>query len=174
MTTKSEIITQLNQSFNAIQNIFENTDETIFFTRVDSKWSVAENLQHLILSVNPLNKVFTLPRFALRYFGKMNRAARSYDEIVARYHTKLVQGGVASAAFVPVLKTGNDKSKLILDFKRTNDKFVKKVNDWNESDLDTYILPHPLLGKISIREMLYFTIYHTQHHHAIVKKITAN
>lgn len=172
--TKSEIITHLNQAFNALHTTFENTDETVFFTRVDNKWSVAENLQHLILSVTPLNKVFTLPRFALRYFGKMNRTARNYDDVVARYHTKLAQGGVASAAFVPVLKTGNNKTKLISDFKKVNDKFVKKVNDWNENDLDNYLLPHPLLGKISIREMLYFTIYHTQHHHAIVRKLTMN
>ena len=31
-------------------------------------------------------------------------------------------------------------------------------------DLDVYILPHPLLGKVTLREMLYFTIHHNEHH----------
>lgn len=35
-------------------------------------------------------------------------------------------------------------------------------------ELDKYILPHPLLGKLTIREMMYFTIYHVEHH----KKLT--
>jgi hypothetical protein len=26
------------------------------------------------------------------------------------------------------------------------------------------VLPHPLLGKLTIREMLYFTVYHGEHH----------
>ena len=38
----------------------------------------------------------------------------------------------------------------------------------DEEDLDNYILPHPLIGKTTIREMLYFTIYHVQHHHKAI------
>jgi hypothetical protein len=36
------------------------------------------------------------------------------------------------------------------------------------------ILPHPLLGKITIREMLYFTAYHVQHHENIIKRDLKN
>jgi len=32
------------------------------------------------------------------------------------------------------------------------------------------LLPHPLLGKVTVREMLYFTIHHVQHHHALVER----
>jgi len=38
-----------------------------------------------------------------------------------------------------------------------------------DTQLDQYIAPHPLLGKITLRELGYFTIYHTQHHLAIIK-----
>jgi hypothetical protein len=41
---------------------------------------------------------------------------------------------------------------------------------WADSQLDQYIVPHPLLGKITLRELCYFTIYHTYHHLAIVKE----
>ena len=38
------------------------------------------------------------------------------------------------------------------------------VGSWREADLDRYLLPHPLLGKLTIREMLFFTLYHNYHH----------
>jgi len=30
--------------------------------------------------------------------------------------------------------------------------------------LDKFMLPHPLLGKLAVREMLFFTMYHNLHH----------
>ena len=33
-----------------------------------------------------------------------------------------------------------------------------------KKQLDHYLLPHPLLGKITLREMLFFSAYHIQHH----------
>ena len=35
---------------------------------------------------------------------------------------------------------------------------------WDEAALDRGQLPHPLLGPLTIREMLAFTVYHTEHH----------
>jgi hypothetical protein len=31
-------------------------------------------------------------------------------------------------------------------------------------------LPHPLLGKLTVREMLFFTLYHQRHHVAVVER----
>lgn len=45
-----------------------------------------------------------------------------------------------------------------------------RVDSWTEQDLDTVLLPHPLLGKLTVREMLYFTIYHAQHHQMLVDR----
>ena len=38
------------------------------------------------------------------------------------------------------------------------------LDSLSESDLDTLQAPHPLLGKLTLRELMYFTIYHAQHH----------
>ena len=40
-------------------------------------------------------------------------------------------------------------SKLVKEEKR----LAKKIQKWTESDLDTYPLPHPLLGKMTTREI---------------------
>ena len=44
---------------------------------------------------------------------------------------------------------------------------------WKDPQLDQYIAPHPLLGKITLRELGYFTIYHTYHHLETIQKMTA-
>ena len=44
------------------------------------------------------------------------------------------------------------------------EKYTERLGNWSEKDLDKYKLPHPLLGKLTVREMLFFTIYHNEHH----------
>ena len=41
---------------------------------------------------------------------------------------------------------------------------MQLVHKWSEDDLDLYVIPHPLMGKLTFREILYFTIYHVKHH----------
>jgi hypothetical protein len=44
---------------------------------------------------------------------------------------------------------------------------------WKDPQLDKYIAPHPLLGKITLRELGYFTIHHMYHHLESIQKMTA-
>ncbi|MES2520171.1 MAG: DinB family protein [Bacteroidota bacterium] len=165
--TKQEIIQKLSEGFSIVETTINNTD--IFYQRKDEKWSVAQNVKHLILSVKPLNLAFTLPNFALLFFGKLNRNPRNYEEIVAKYHQKLAEGGVSTGQFSPKEGIVNqDKDALIKEFQTINTIFLRKVEEFSEEDLDKYLLPHPLLGKLTLREMLYFTIYHTLHHHKAI------
>ncbi|CAN5267722.1 hypothetical protein BH11BAC6_BH11BAC6_08480 [soil metagenome] len=50
-------------------------------------------------------------------------------------------------------------------------KLCKRVNAYKETALDIYILPHPLLGKLTLREMLYFNILHGEHHRQTVMEL---
>ena len=166
---KPEILQKLAEGFTIVDDTLRKTDEFIFYRSRDNKWSIAENCKHLSLSVNPLNTAFSLPNFALLFFGKLNREAKNYDEIKEKYLQKLAEGAVAPESFVPQkISVENRKSDLIEELNKINDSFLKKVNDFTEEDLDKYLIPHPVLGKLTIREMLYFTIYHTLHHHKAI------
>jgi DinB superfamily len=167
--TKPEILQKLAEGFSIVDDTLRNADDAIFYVRKDNKWSIAENCKHLSLSVKPLNMAFLLPNFALLFFGKLDRPARTYDEMVSKYLQKLAEGAVATAQFVPEkLSVENKKEDLIEELKKINDSFLKKVDDFTEEDLDKYLIPHPVLGKLTIREMLYFTICHTLHHHKAI------
>jgi hypothetical protein len=130
----------------------------------NNKWSAAQQLDHIVKSVSPVKLALSLPAFLLKLvFGKANRKSRSYDELVARYHEKLKSGGRASGRFVPPPKI--DSVEIL--FTKLNEvirSLVTKIDSFSEEQLDLLILPHPLLGKLTLREMLYFTIYHVQHH----------
>ena len=49
------------------------------------------------------------------------------------------------------------------------DKLISEIDVFTENELDTLSIPHPLLGSISLREMLYNAIYHVEHHQKIIK-----
>jgi hypothetical protein len=106
-----------------------------------------------------------LPRFVPRLlFGVPNRKARTYDELVERYHQKLANGGRASGRFIPPEIKWGQKELLLKKFKIETEAMCNQMNNWQEAHLDRYLLPHPLLGKITFREMLFFSAYHINHH----------
>ena len=134
-----------------------------------NKWSALQHFDHIRRAVRPLRLAFWLPLWVLRRWqGTPNRTGRSYEALVQRYHEKLAAGGAASGPFVPPATT-IDKRKVIGKALLRDVRFLcKQIDKLKESDLDAYLLPHPLLGKLTLREMLYFTIYHVQHHQRIV------
>jgi hypothetical protein len=134
----------------------------------NGKWSAAQQLDHIIKSVSPVKLALSLPTFLLKLvFGKANRKSRSYDELVAKYHEKLKAGGRASGRFLPPPKI-NSVESLSKKLNEVTRSLTTKTDSFSEEQLDLLILPHPLLGKLTLREMLYFTIYHVQHHQAQV------
>lgn len=161
----SEICQLLDKNFAAFASQVAKTPDNQFEENPQGKWSVGQHLAHLIESVAPVNQAFYLPKFALAWiFGKANRPSRSYTELVQRYTDKLAEGGVATGRFVPKTIVLSQKNKLLSDYEKHKNRLIKHLQNFTEKDLDTLIAPHPLLGKITLRELMYFTIYHTEHH----------
>ena len=94
---------------------------------------------------------------------------RGINIVVTKYKTKLAAGGKASGPFIPSSIDFERKEELIKKYKQQKQKLITKIEKQSEKDLDTYILPHPLLGKVTLREMLYFTIHHNEHHLELLK-----
>ncbi len=171
--SKEEIIKKLSVVSNEFSSFCSSINNEIFFRQPSEKWSVAQNVTHLTTSANMTKLVYLLPKFIVRlYTGKPNRPSRNYDELVAKYKLKLEQGGRASGRFVakPVL-ANEGKEKILTAFKAAMGKLENTIQKkWDDEHLDKYLAPHPLLGKITLRELGYFTIYHTEHHLNIVKE----
>jgi len=127
---------------------------------------------HLIQSETALNKALGMPKFLLKYkFGTNNRANRNYDEVVIKYQDKLAANPGVTANIskkIPPITLANKRTFISkLDTKKVT--LLKKFQKWNDTDLDTYLLPHPLLGRMTIREIMMWNAYHTEHHYNILK-----
>jgi hypothetical protein len=137
----------------------------------EGKWTAAQQLDHIVRSVSPVNMAMGLPKFILKWkFGVANRPSKSFEGLTEKYTRKLLEGGKASGRFVPSPVTANQKEKLLSQLDGLVKKLCSKTGHHSEEALDKYILPHPLLGKLTLREMLYFTAYHVQHHSVLVEK----
>ncbi len=169
---KEWIIQRLNEVTAEFAGCCSTIDADDFFRQPLEKWSVAQNVKHLIISAKMTKLAYSLPKFITRvYSGKPNRPSRSYDELVNKYKMKLKQGGRASGRFVPEkINAAAGKEKWITDFRKSMQTLVHAIDKCKDADLDKYLAPHPLLGKITQRELGYFTIYHTLHHLAIIKE----
>lgn len=168
---KAQIIHELQEKHQAFTNYLEPMNQSDFLFAHPHKWSAGQQLDHLVKSTKPLLLSIRLPKFVLKIvFGKANRASKTYEGLVEKYQLKLQEGGRASAAFIPPPIDFDQKLALSNQLNKIIQQLTKGISSFTEKDLDTIILPHPLLGKITYREMMYFTICHVQHHQDLIKK----
>jgi len=171
--SKDEIIKELDDACFKFIEFCTGVDTHTFFFQPAEKWSIAQNVEHLVISANTTRLAFSLPKFIVKlYAGKPNRASRTYDELVNKYKLKLQQGGKASGRFIPEkIRESPEKKTMLETFKKAMNRLKDSIErKWEDSQLDQYIAPHPLLGKITLRELCYFTIHHTYHHLALIKE----
>jgi hypothetical protein len=169
--TKSEIFERLETNHNQFISYLDSLNESDFEYAFSDKWSAGQQLKHIVLSVKPLAQGFLLPRFLLKIvFGKANRPSKTYEGLVLKYDEKINLGGRASAAFLPKAVSFSEKDKLYRTLRNYLKSIKKSLGNYTEDDFDLMILPHPLLGKITVREMLYFTTHHVFHHQELIKQ----
>ncbi|NOT74733.1 MAG: DinB family protein [Cyclobacteriaceae bacterium] len=162
---KTELQERLISNHSSFTGFVRNLSDVIANHSMPGKWTPLQQLSHIEKSVSPVKLAFSLPKFLLSLiFGKSNRSSRTYDELISRYKEKLQAGGKSTTRFLP------DPSCDRVNLNDAVDKHVKalcsKIDRFSEAELDRFILPHPLLGKLTLREMIYFTIYHVEHHHS--------
>ena len=141
-----------------------------FFAPQGPAWSPAEHIRHLTQSSAPLAQGLRLPRWILRLrFGGGPGRSRSFIEMRDHYLAALAAGGRASGRFVPFPEAassapGERRREIMTEWTRITVELQNAIGRWPESALDGLALPHPLLGPLTVREMLAFTVYHTSHH----------
>lgn len=164
---KEAITELLEEKHNTLLNWLNRQEEDDWEAGPEGKWTTGQQALHLLQSIKPLNFAMSLPRFVLKYkFGKANRDVREYDAVIQRYKDRLEEHkgatyGPSANMKVPPLK---DKKYIINRLTVESKKLQYKTKHWKDKDLDGLILPHPLMGKMPVREMLMWTAYHVEHH----------
>ena len=169
---KQEILDDIQKITDEVISYVKNLTDEEVTKSIAGKWSVNGNIEHLTKSIKPLTKAHKIPKFLLSFkFGKMNRESKTYGQVLNKYKNALSAGLAPSPNPFGPKNDSTDRNYLLNDYIIETNKFVNSLSSWNEKQLDNYILPHPVIGKLSIREMLYFTHLHTNHHFETVKKM---
>ena len=175
MQSKSEIITGFRSKWREVEEVISQVNDEQFTAKPNADtWSIAEEFDHIIKSASAVSSAMKVSPFILKWkFGKPNRVIRSYDEVCDKYMSKLANvSGPALAPSTFRAEEGKtfDREGMINHWNSTLAKLDKRVNKWSDKNIDKALLPHPLLGKMMVREILYFTHFHTEHHRKSLEK----
>jgi hypothetical protein len=161
----------LSQNHNSFIGYINDLSNDEYSFRYGEKWTARQQLEHIVLCVKPLVRALSTDKTVLEQnFGVATNPGRTYEELLNIYVSKLSEGGKAPEKFVPQSTLSNEREILSETLAKLIADLNNNIENFSEQELNRLCLPHPLLGNISIREMLYNAIYHVEHHHILTKQ----
>ena len=172
-TGEPETVVQLSQGLSRL--VAEGTaylapmPDAQFFAPQGKAWSPSEHVRHLRKSSAPVAMALKLPRLLIRIrFGLRSGPSRRFAEVRQNYLAKLAEGADAGSYTPrrdpPPANLTDRRREIMNAWAAVTVELTNAMAGWNEPDADRYQLPHPILGLLTVREMLIFTVYHTGHH----------
>jgi len=139
-----------------------------FFVDQGEYWSPAGHLRHLNKSVRMVARGFEQTKLALLPLGRSKSGSRSFREVVEIYQQALAEGATAGkfgpSSKVPELTAEEWRAQIMDHWSDSGHRLRQAIRRWSEKELDRYRLLHPLIGKLTLREMAFFTLYHNARH----------
>lgn len=173
--TRDELIAAFDVTRNEVSGYFSALDLQTFTASPPGRWSPAQHLDHLIRANAPVAAGLglaraPLPRLAARLGltrGRLapapaGRVGRTYAALRDAYRAALAAGAKASGPYLPQQRS--DQDSLVQDYRRGVSTLQAALARWPDAGLDRWLARHPILGDLSVRELLYFTLYHNRHH----------
>lgn len=165
--TKQEIIDLLEKNHKELFLWLDSNGFKQWTYAPKGKWTTGQQIKHLVRSLELLNQALKIPKFILKWkFGLSNRPVRDYEHVIIRYQERLLQ---SKGLDLPVSRNmpipeSKEYKLLLKKLEKHKLALIKKISSWTEKELESYILPHPLMGKMPVKEISMWTAYHTQHH----------
>ena len=172
---KQELLDALkNEHLSFANRVQELSVEAFEFSKND-KWTPGQQLVHIQKSILPIGLGLKLPLWLLGLiFGKSKVGSQSYEQIEARYRQKLAEGTKAPKPYIPPEVSAKQQEKVCIALKGTIAQLCRDLENIPEKNWDTLLLPHPSLGKITLREMMQFSLAHLRHHRTSVEELLMN
>ena len=169
---KESIIKHLHQAFDAVTELVREADAEMLHAETPERWSVIGHFKHLILSAKPVASALKRTDEELARLSVPNGPSRTYEGMIQTYHLVLnAAGGKSTPPFFPEQLGEMTDEQLIESWLMIRDKLVGRLAAWSEERLEKSGLPHPRMGPLTMREMMFFTIFHTEHHHANMSRM---
>jgi len=162
--TKQELIAKFRENHQELVDYIAALTQEQFSYSCNGKWTPGQQLNHVCLCLKPIAQALASKDFILQKFGKIDRPSLGYDAVIENYKTALAKGGKAPERFVPEKPDPEHKAELSAQMIALLQTIKQLVDQYTDEELDHLVLPHPLLGNLTIREMLFLMTYHATHH----------
>ena len=168
---KQMIIDLLTKNYTSFVDHINGLTNEEFLFRYEEKWTAGQQLEHMVLCTKPILYVYSMDKATIEQnFGKTDRPGNTYEFLFNDYKEKIKAGGKAPDRFVPPAVLTEQKEILGETLKKLIQELCLKIETFTDPELDTLLIPHPLLGNLTLREMMYNAIQHVEHHHGSVKQ----
>ena len=172
---KESLVSGVRRSVAEFNAIIAGLDDRAFERNAGGKWSAGQDLRHLVKILRIMNIVYALPLFTLRIsFGKSDRSSRDNHVIAQKYKEAMAVAVKAPLPFVPGTVRAGERDALISAHLLLGEPLCRRIEKMSEHSLDAYRIPHPVMGKVTLREMIVLTCLHTDHHAEITKRKVGN
>lgn len=139
------------------------------------RWSPAEHVRHLAKSAFAIATGVRMPRVVLWLrFGWPRARSRPFAQLVADYRAALAAGGQAGR-FAPSRQDADGdlagyQQRVIAQWEAAHAAVASAARGWSEGAAEQAVITHPLIGALTLREMLMFQHYHEAHHLNLVAR----
>ncbi len=176
MHTKPELIAALETQKLEIPAFLESIPTQQFFDGSSERWSTAYHVQHVTSAVNRvaggLLNADALPKrepaTASRDFATMREF---YSETLKITPSETLRQLGSRVTLEERQDLDAYKTQLISSFTNAIENFNTALEGFDEANLEQLGMPHPVMGLLSSREMVFFIVYHNTHHQNGIQKL---
>ena len=161
--SQAELVQALEARHREVGAYFSSLPETTFLADHSPKWNPAQHLIHLTRSSTRITQGLQ----ARDQLPNHETPSRGYEAIREAYLATLNQAAAELLERVGAsvqVEAGSSQAQIVNAYLQAGMNLREAMQTWNESELDAKAMPHPVLGTISVREMLEFVVYHDLHH----------
>ena len=159
--TKQELIESFSKNHRELIDYVNSLTDDQFTYSSNGKWTAGQQLSHAYLCLLPFQRVLASKEFILEKFGKIDRPTWSYDTVLENY---LKTSRKAPDRYLPEQISPEQKAEITEGLQEILPAIQQVFNEFTDEELDSLVLPQPLLGNLTIREMFYLMTYHPIHH----------
>ncbi len=159
--TKQELIQAFGNNHKEMIDYVNSLKDEQFTYSYSGKWTAGQQLNHVYLTLLPFPRVLPSKDFIAKKYGKIDRPTWDFDTVIENYFKTSRQ---APQQYLPEQVTPEQKEIITTSIQNVILTIQQLLDSYTEEELDSLVLPHPLLGLLTIREMFYLMTYHATHH----------
>lgn len=175
--TKLQLIAAFRAQAASMCSLLSDIPADVFSTGSIADWSPAHHVEHLINVATRICAGVTnqsaLPARDLTLSRGFVEMRETYLETLAQVPAETLRNFGTRAQLAAADADVQRKTHSIARLDSALTSLADALAAWSESDLDAYGMAHPILGVLSVREMLLFALYHNTHHERGIRRITA-